>query len=107
MPPVLLPLELILAIADWLKYTDYEGFRTYLDFRKTNHQLHTLLNLPTYADIISHKDVFLAKNILPCNSCLKFRPASTHFFSGLRTDGIGMYLPPPSLIELSHRECSK
>ena len=89
MSHVSLPLEMVLAIADRLKYTDYEGFLTYLEFRKTGHQLHTLLKLPTYAELFAHKDVFLPENILPCSNCRKLRPASTHFFNGLRTDGIG------------------
>lgn len=91
MSSVSLPLELVLAIADWLEFTDYQGFLTYLEFRRANRQLHSLLKLPTYAELFSHKDVFLDENILPCNNCQKFRPASTHFFSGLRTDGIGSY----------------
>lgn len=91
MSSVSLPPEMIIAVAEWLKYIDYEGFRTYLEFRKTNRQLHSLLSLPTYAEMFSHKDVFLHEDLLPCSCCQLLRPASTHFFAGLRSDGIGSY----------------
>ena len=91
MPLVKLPLEIVVEIAEFLKCSDYEGFATYLEFRKSSPQLYDLLNVPTYAELYSHKEIFLSEGLLPCKSCLRLRPSSTHFFNALRRDGIGSY----------------
>ena len=88
---VTLPLEIVVQIAEFLRYSDYKGFITYLEFRKTSRQLYHLLKIPTYSELFAHKEVFLSENLLPCNSCLRLRPSSTHFFNALRRDGIGSY----------------
>lgn len=91
MASVVLPPEILVLIAKSLKFSSYEGFCTYLNFRNVSRHLHILLKVPTYTELLLHKDVFLSRSLLPCDTCLQLRPSSTHFFDSLRADGIGPY----------------
>ena len=88
MTSVVLPAEILFLIAESLEFSDYDGFRTYINFRKASRQLYLLLKAPNHADLFLHKDIFLSKTLLPCVTCLRLRPSS-HFFDALRADGIG------------------